>query len=188
MIQFFDHQMEIISRGSSRSTTFKNNKATIPYDTVSNAANIAAANSTALNLVDKFEKQIVGSVYSMNPATIYANEEKNGSAAAIPENPIAIEGFWQRLSYTGYCNNLPLGTTCLINFDPDLNRPVALPVMVGFPRKPDDYACIRVYDANGNGLYDSSDDVYMDISFPGYSSFGTVSVNDVRLSSPSVVT
>lgn len=74
--------------------------------------------------------------------------------------------------------------TKVLNFDPDLNKLVALPVLVSFPNKPDDYASIRVYDTNGNGLYDSADDVYIDISFPGYSSFGTVSVNDVRLSGP----
>jgi hypothetical protein len=72
--------------------------------------------------------------------------------------------------------------TKVLNFDPDLNKLVALPVLVSFPRKSDDYASIRVYDTNGNGLYDSYDDVYLDVSFPGYSSFGTVSVNDVRLS------
>ena len=74
--------------------------------------------------------------------------------------------------------------TKVLNFDPDLNKLVALPVLVSFPNKPDDYASIRVYDTNGNGLYDSSDDVYIDVSFPGYSFFGTVSVNDVRLSGP----
>lgn len=74
--------------------------------------------------------------------------------------------------------------TKVLNFDPDLNKLVALPVLVSFPNKPADYASIRVYDTNGNGLYDSLDDVYLDVSFPGYSSFGTVSVNDVRLSGP----
>jgi len=73
------------------------------------------------------------------------------------------------------------------NFDPDLNKLVALPILVSFPRKSDDYACIRVYDANGNGLYDFLDDVYLDISFPGHSSFGAVSINDIRLSSPAVL-
>jgi hypothetical protein len=61
---------------------------------------------------------------------------------------------------------------------------VALPVLVSFPGKRDDYACLRVFDANGNGLYDSEDSVYLDISFPGDSTFGTVSVNDIRLSGP----
>ncbi|MEI8002758.1 MAG: hypothetical protein WCG94_00315 [Methanothrix sp.] len=73
----------------------------------------------------------------------------------------------------------------VLNFEPDLNKLVALPVLVSFPGKSDDYACLRVFDANGNGLYDSEDSVYLDISFPGYSIFGTVSVNDVRLSGPS---
>jgi len=73
----------------------------------------------------------------------------------------------------------------VLNFEPDLNKLVALPVLVSFPRKGDDYACLRVFDANGNGLYDSEDSVYLDISFPGDSTFGTVSVNNVRLSGPS---
>jgi hypothetical protein len=76
--------------------------------------------------------------------------------------------------------------TKVLNFDPDQNRLVALPVLVSFPQRSEDYAAIRFYDANGNGLYDSPDDVYLDISFGGSSSFGTVSINDVRLSGPAV--
>ena len=74
----------------------------------------------------------------------------------------------------------------VMNFEPDLNKLVALPVLVSFPGKSDDYACLRVFDANGNGLYDFEDSVYLDISFPGDSTFGTVSVNNVRLSGPSI--
>jgi hypothetical protein len=74
----------------------------------------------------------------------------------------------------------------VLNFEPDLNKLVALPVLVSFPGKSDDYACLRVFDANGNGLYDFEDSVYLDISFPGDSTFGTVSVNNVRLSGPSI--
>jgi hypothetical protein len=70
----------------------------------------------------------------------------------------------------------------VMNFEPDLNKLVALPVLISFPGKIDDYACLRVFDTNGNGLYDSEDSVYLDISFPGDSTFGTVSVNDVRIS------
>ncbi len=73
----------------------------------------------------------------------------------------------------------------VMNFEPDLNKLVALPVLISFPAKIDDYACLRVFDNNGNGLYDSEDSVYLDISFPGESIFGTVSVNDVRISGPS---
>lgn len=73
----------------------------------------------------------------------------------------------------------------VMNFELDLNKLVALPVLISFPGKIDDYACLRVFDANGNGLYDSEDSVYLDISFPGDSIFGTVSVNDVRISGPS---
>jgi len=81
-------------------------------------------------------------------------------------------------------NGLAAGTR-VQNFEPDLNMPVAYTILASFPKRADDYAGIRVYDTNGNGLYDSEDDVYLDISFPGYSSFGTVSINDVRLSGPS---
>ena len=81
-------------------------------------------------------------------------------------------------------NGLAAGTR-VQNFEPDLNMPVAYTILASFPKRADDYAGIRVYDTNGNGLYDSEDDVYLDISFTGYSSFGTVSINDVRLSGPS---
>jgi len=73
----------------------------------------------------------------------------------------------------------------VMNFEPDLNKLVALPVLISFPAKIDDYACLRVFDTNGNGLYDSEDSVYLDISFPSDSTFGTVSINDVRISGPS---
>ncbi|VVB72317.1 Uncharacterised protein [uncultured archaeon] len=76
--------------------------------------------------------------------------------------------------------------TKVLNFDPDQNSLVALPILVSFPQKSEDYAAIRYYDANGNGLYDSPDDVYLHISFGGSSSFGTVSINDVRLSGPAM--
>jgi hypothetical protein len=72
------------------------------------------------------------------------------------------------------------------DFDPDQNRLVAQPVLVSFPRKSYDYAGIRFYDVNGNGLCDFPDDIYMDISFPGSNPFGTVSVNDVRRSGPAI--
>jgi len=73
-----------------------------------------------------------------------------------------------------------------MDFDLDQNKLVALPVLASFPRELDDYGAIRFYDANGNGLYDFPDDIYLDISFRGSSPFGTVSVNDVRLSGPAV--
>lgn len=48
---------------------------------------------------------------------------------------------------------------------------------------------LRFYNANGNvnamgsPIYDGLDSVYLDISYPGPGSYGTVSPNDVRLSS-----
>jgi hypothetical protein len=73
----------------------------------------------------------------------------------------------------------------LDNLSP-VNDLVAQPTLISFPRKLSDYAAIRFYDANGNGLCDFPDDIYLDISFRGNSFFGTVSVNDVRLSGPAV--
>lgn len=277
----------------------------------STAANIANADST--NLTYPANATTSNIAYpTANAAKTYETSSGETAPSENQDSPIAKEGFWVRLSYTGYCDNLPQGTTCLIysdsfiwpvsdyridntpslvgldnngrpievircnnadyyhilgtlfvksvpkqktlviqsassqnvpnmgnnpeniretggydinkegvnklidalsrvnansdsirtndvrltfvqglesgtkvrNFDIDLSKVVALPVLVSFPRKSDDYACIRVYDANGNGLYDSPDDVYLDVSFPGSSSFGIVSINNVRLSSP----
>jgi hypothetical protein len=73
----------------------------------------------------------------------------------------------------------------VLNFEPDLNKLIALPVLVSFPKRAGDYACLRVFDANGNGLYDDEDSVYIDISLPFESSFGTVTINDIRLTGSS---
>jgi len=73
----------------------------------------------------------------------------------------------------------------VLNFEPDLNKLIALPVLVSFPKRAGDYACLRVFDANGNGLYDNEDSVYIDISLPFESGFGTVTINDIRLTGPS---
>jgi hypothetical protein len=278
---------------------------TIAYsNTAENIVNTNSTNEKSCSDSKPFDAKID---YSPHPTDNAANQTKEVAATQNQDNPIASEGFWERLPYTGNCDNLPKGTTCLIysdifvwpvsdhqidtapsvvgfdnigrpieaircnnadyyhilgtiyvksvlrqkdlfiqsaseqdapdlgsypgnsgiagdvnrgnarklinalssldansdsiktndvrltsvgklgagtkvlNFDIDLNKVVALPVLVSFPRKSDDYACIRVYDANGNGLYDFPDDVYLDISFPGYSPFGTVSINDVRL-------
>ena len=274
--------------------------------------NPAAASSSMNYPTTAINIATVNPSNATNGPTTYASDIKENASTGNNYDPSVKEGFWQRLSYTGSCDNLPMGTTCLtyadgfiwtvsdylvdnnpslvgfdnngrpiesihcetadyyhiigtlsvksvpkqkslviqsapsqyapntasspesvvntngsysdgeylrevlnavnrigansdsiqtndvrltsvgelasgtkvLNFDPDLNKLVALPVLVSFPRKSDDYASIRVYDTNGNGLYDSYDDVYLDVSFPGYSSFGTVSVNDVRLSGP----
>ena len=101
---------------------------------------------------------------------------------SISANSDSIRTYDIRLTPLG---ELAAGTK-VIDFDLDQNKLVALPVLASFPREPDDYGAIRFYDANGNGLYDFLDDVYLDISFRGFSSFGTVSVNDVRISGPAI--
>jgi len=101
---------------------------------------------------------------------------------SISANSDSIRTYDIRLTNLG---ELAAGTK-VIDFDLDQNKLVTLPVLASFPREPDDYGAIRFYDANGNGLYDFLDDVYLDISFRGFSSFGTVSVNDVRLSGPAI--
>jgi len=109
-----------------------------------------------------------------------AETESQAAPNNIYQDSVSIRTNDIRLTNVG---GLSAGTKVL-NFEPDLNKLVAASVLVSFPRSSNDYAAIRVYDANGNGLYDIEDDVYMDISFPGYSSFGTVSINDIRLSGP----
>ncbi len=98
----------------------------------------------------------------------------------IGANPDLIRTYDIRLIALG---DLAAGTKVL-DFSLDLNKLVALPVLASFPKMPNDYGAIRFYDANGNGIYDFPDDVYLDISLPGSSSIGTVSVNDVRISGP----
>jgi hypothetical protein len=83
-----------------------------------------------------------------------------------------------RLSFV---EELTAGTK-VIDFDVDQNKFVSLPPLVSFPAQAADKAKIRYFDANGNGVYDYQDDVYLDI--PKESSGNSVLVNDVRLSGP----
>lgn len=78
-------------------------------------------------------------------------------------------------------NGLEPGTR-VRNFDLDMNRRFGgtansitlLPQLVAGP--------IRFFDANGNGVYDYPDDVYL--NFPAAVPAGTVVVNNIRLSGP----
>jgi len=58
---------------------------------------------------------------------------------------------------------------------------VALPPLASFLGENDD-ASIGFFDANGNGIYDYEDDVYLNV--PAGISKGIVTVNNVRLSGP----
>ena len=77
-------------------------------------------------------------------------------------------------------NGLDPGTK-VRNFDLDLNRLFGLPTILPLPQllanRP-----IRFFDANGNGVYDYPDDVYL--NFPATVPAGTVVVNNIRLSGP----
>ncbi len=77
--------------------------------------------------------------------------------------------------------NLVAGTK-VIDFDIDQNKLLSFPPLLSFPGQATDAAKILYFDANGNGVYDSSDDIYLDIT--GEASKSSVKVNDVRLSGP----
>jgi hypothetical protein len=77
--------------------------------------------------------------------------------------------------------------TKVINLFPDRNMPIT-PLM-NFPVPPGGpIATIRFFNANGNynatgvPVFDYPDVLYLDISIPGTIAYGSVSVNDVRLS------
>ena len=83
-----------------------------------------------------------------------------------------------RLSSMG---NLIAGTK-VKNFDVDQNKLVAWPPLASFLGQAMDAVKMRFFDANGNGIYDYEDDVYLNT--PSGVSEGAVTVNNVRLSGP----
>jgi hypothetical protein len=70
-----------------------------------------------------------------------------------------------------------------VNFDIDQNKMLSLPAFARFMGRESDTTRIRYFDANGNGIYDYPDDVYM--NYPSGTATGIVTVNNVRLSGPS---
>lgn len=82
-----------------------------------------------------------------------------------------------RLSNSG---GLAAGTK-VVNFDPDQNKIVASQALVSFSAENTEAARIGYFDANGDGIYDYPDDVYL--NFPG-SDTSSVAVNNLRLSGP----
>lgn len=72
--------------------------------------------------------------------------------------------------------------TKVLNFNADQSRLLSVPPLLSFPPEATDKAKITYFDANGNGIYDSPDDVYMDI--PDGAPESSVRVNDLRLSGP----
>jgi hypothetical protein len=83
-----------------------------------------------------------------------------------------------RLSTIGELN----AGTKVTNFDIDQNMQIALPVLAIFMGPITDITTIRYFDENGNGIYDYSDDVYLNV--PTGATSGIVTVNNVRLSGP----
>jgi len=75
-----------------------------------------------------------------------------------------------------------LAGTKVIDFAVDQNKLLSFPPLLSFPGQTTDTAKIMYFDANGDGVYDSSDDVYLDILRDRNES--SVIVNDVRLSGP----
>jgi hypothetical protein len=73
--------------------------------------------------------------------------------------------------------------TKLNDFDPDHSKPVALlDVWQALPSSPQSW--LKYYDANGNGIYDCPDDVYLIRPIPGGPKGLQVTINSVRLSGP----
>lgn len=68
------------------------------------------------------------------------------------------------------------------NFQADQNKMVAWPALASFRGQVTDASNLGYFDANGNGVYDYSDDVYL--NFPKGISEGVVTTNNVRLSGP----
>ncbi len=83
-----------------------------------------------------------------------------------------------RLSSMG---NLIAGTK-VTNFDEDQNKLVAWPPLASFLGPATKATTMGFFDANGNGVYDYEDDVYLNV--PVGISKGIVAVNNVRLSGP----
>jgi len=72
--------------------------------------------------------------------------------------------------------------TKVTNFDDDQNKLMAWPPLASFLGPVTDTAKMGFFDANGNGVYDYEDDVYLNV--PAGVSKGVVTVNNVRLSGP----
>ena len=72
--------------------------------------------------------------------------------------------------------------TKVTNFDEDQNKLVAWPPLASFLGQATDTTKMGFFDANGNGVYDYQDDVYLNV--PAGVSKGVVTVNNVRLSGP----
>lgn len=81
-----------------------------------------------------------------------------------------------RLSSTGQM----IAGTKVANFDEDQNKLVAWPPLASFLGPVTDTAKMGFFDANGNGVYDYEDDVYLNV--PAGASKGVVTVNNLRLS------
>ena len=72
--------------------------------------------------------------------------------------------------------------TKVVDLNLDQNKMLSSPALARFLGQESDTTRIRYYDADGNGIYDYKDDVYL--NYPSGTAAGIVSVNNVRLSGP----
>lgn len=80
-----------------------------------------------------------------------------------------------------YANGLAAGTK-VVDFDPDQNKLIEFPAIVSFTGLITNTTRITYFDANGDGAYGYSDDVYL--NFPESAGISSVTVNNLRLSGP----
>lgn len=101
-------------------------------------------------------------------------------AYAMAVNPLAqfIKTNDIRLSST----NGTINGTKVTDFDIDQNMLVSMPPLASFLGSLADRADLGYFDVNGNGIYDYTDDIYLNV--PSGVSAGIVTVNNVRLSGP----
>jgi len=115
--------------------------------------------------------------------------------AVLSQYDIDDPVYWHRIGGTTRTNDVRLSTisenyglvagTKLNNFDPDHFKPIRLlDVWQTLPAPAPSW--LKYYDANGNGIYDYPDDVYLvrPIPPPGPAALQQVTVNSVRLSGP----
>ena len=130
---------------------------------------VSMNDASLLKRMDSQDKSIAANTKDINTLTDAVNIISNSSQQTIT-NDVRLNSI--RGSFAG---------TKVVDFNLDHNKLISPLILVTFPPEMSNLGALRFYDQNGNGLYDGSDDIYLDISFPGSSLVGFVAINDIRL-------